>query len=62
MTTWRTNPDGSLICPHRSLSVCDACALHPEVTAVAGVHYYDATGDIAAGIAEPERGGEAVPR
>jgi hypothetical protein len=38
--TWRTNADESLVCPHRDLSVCPACAAHPEVVEVYGVHYH----------------------
>lgn len=40
-STWRTNADGSLVCPHRDLSVCAECARHPEVIEVYGAHYWD---------------------
>lgn len=44
---WRTNADGSLVCPHRDLSVCLACSTLPGVTEVAGAHYWDPDGEIA---------------
>lgn len=44
--TWRTNADGSLVCPHRDLSVCPACSSLPGVTEVAGAHFYDPDGSI----------------
>lgn len=37
--TWATNADGSLVCPHRDLSVCSACAGLPGVTEVVGAHF-----------------------
>ena len=62
--TWSTNANGSLACPHRDVSVCPACAAHPEVTEVAGAHFYDPTGDIAEGLEVPGANitGEEVPR
>lgn len=44
---WRTDADGSLVCPHRDLSVCSDCATLPGVTEVAGAHFYDPDGKIA---------------
>lgn len=39
MTKFRTNADGSLVCQHRDLSVCNDCAVLPNVREVFGVHY-----------------------
>lgn len=43
---WRHNPDGSLVCPHRDLTVCPRCAEHPDVIDVVGAHYLDTDGTI----------------
>ncbi len=43
---WRTNATGSLVCPHRNMSVCPDCAEHPDITDVAGAHFYDPDGKI----------------
>lgn len=40
MPNFRTNADGSAVCPHRDLSVCPGCASDPAVVEVAGAHYY----------------------
>jgi len=37
--TFRTNPDGSAVCPHRDLSVCGECAELPDVVDVYGAHF-----------------------
>lgn len=37
---FRTNDDGTAVCPHRDLTVCAECATHPEVVAVAGAHFH----------------------
>jgi hypothetical protein len=38
---WNTNADGSLVCPHRDLSVCPSClAAHDTVIDVFGAAYY----------------------
>jgi hypothetical protein len=37
---FRTNADGTAVCPHRDLSVCPACASDPAVVEVVGAHYY----------------------
>lgn len=37
--TWTTNADGSLVCPHRDLSVCPSCAELPQVVEAAGAHF-----------------------
>lgn len=42
--SWRTNADGSLVCPHRELSVCPDCAAHPDVIEVEGAHFHDPHG------------------
>jgi len=36
----RTNADGSAVCRHRDLSVCDQCATDERYVEVAGVHYW----------------------
>jgi hypothetical protein len=38
-STFRTNADGSLVCDHRDLSCCEACADHPEIVEVYGSHF-----------------------
>jgi hypothetical protein len=41
MTKYRTNADGSAVCPHRDLSVCPACAhADHDLIAVAGSHFH----------------------
>lgn len=40
MTIYRTNADGSAVCPHRDLSVCPECATDPAMVEVFGAHYY----------------------
>lgn len=36
-----TNADGTLVCIHRDLTCCSACAdAHEEVTEVFGAHYW----------------------
>jgi hypothetical protein len=37
--TFRENPDGSLVCEHRDLSVCPKCAALPDVVEVCGAHF-----------------------
>lgn len=38
---WHEAKDGALVCPHRDLSVCEACArAHAEVVDVGGVHFW----------------------
>jgi hypothetical protein len=49
---WNTNADGSLVCPHRDMSVCRECAQHPQVLDVMGAHYIDHDGRLAAMLAE----------
>lgn len=39
-TVVRLNADGTAVCPHRDLSVCDACAKDPRFVEVAGAHYF----------------------
>jgi hypothetical protein len=40
VVTFRTNADGSLVCPHRDLSVCPAClAQFPDLMDVFGAVY-----------------------
>lgn len=39
-TKYRTNADGSAVCPHRDLSVCADCATHPHIVEVFGAHYH----------------------
>jgi hypothetical protein len=46
-STWRKDAADALACPHRDLSVCAACAAHPEVLEVAGAHYHDPDGSLA---------------
>jgi hypothetical protein len=40
MTTYRSNADGTAVCPHRDLSVCPHCATDPTLVEVAGAHYH----------------------
>ncbi len=37
---YRTNADGSAVCPHRDMSVCADCATHPHIVEVFGAHYH----------------------
>lgn len=37
---WHEQADGSLVCPHRDLSVCPACAQRPEAVEVVGAHFW----------------------
>ena len=45
---YRTNADGSAVCPHRDLTVCPHrdltvcpdCATHPHIVEVVGAHYH----------------------
>lgn len=37
---YRTNADGSAVCPHRDLTVCADCATHPHIVEVFGAHYH----------------------
>ncbi len=37
---YRTNADGSAVCPHRDMSVCADCATHPHIVEVYGAHYH----------------------
>jgi hypothetical protein len=37
---YRTNADGSAVCPHRDLSVCSSCATDPTLVNVAGAHFH----------------------
>src|SRR5580765_4967327 len=46
--TFRTNADGSAVCPHRDLSVCRECAALPGVVDVYGAHYVLPPDDAAA--------------
>lgn len=40
MNSFRTNADGSLVCPHRDLSCCPACAAADErIVDVVGAHF-----------------------
>lgn len=39
MPAFRTNADGSLVCPHRDLSVCPPCAMLPNVREVYGAYF-----------------------
>lgn len=39
--TYRTNADGSAVCPHRDLSVCAECvAADPDLIDCVGVHFH----------------------
>ena len=38
--TFRTNADGTAVCAHRDLSVCDECAKDEAIVEVVGAHYY----------------------
>lgn len=40
LSNFRTNADGSAVCPHRDLTCCPRCAALPEVVEVAGAHYF----------------------
>jgi len=53
---WRENPDGSLICPHRDLSVCRECsAVYADVIVdVYGRWFYDPTGEIREALSDDE--------
>lgn len=51
LTRMHEQADGSLVCVHRDLSVCPACAAHPAIVDVVGAHYFDADGTLAADIA-----------
>jgi hypothetical protein len=37
---FRSNADGTAVCIHRDLSVCDECAKHEAIVEVIGAHYY----------------------
>lgn len=38
---YRTNVDGSAVCPHRDLSCCPSCvAADPLLVEVYGIHYH----------------------
>ena len=38
---FRSGHDGSIACPHRDRTCCDACATaHQEVVEVCGVHFW----------------------
>lgn len=37
---FRTQADGTAVCPHRDLSVCPPCATDPAIVEVAGAHYH----------------------
>lgn len=37
---FRSNADGTAVCPHRDLSVCTECASHPEIVEVSGAHFH----------------------
>jgi hypothetical protein len=40
-TTYRTNSDGSAVCPHRDLSCCGTCvATDDALVEVVGAHYF----------------------
>lgn len=41
MGKYRTNADGTAVCPHRDLSVCDPCAAaDPMLVEVLGAHFH----------------------
>lgn len=40
MTRYRTNADGSAVCPHRDLSVCPACRKDPNLVEASGAWFH----------------------
>jgi hypothetical protein len=44
--------DGTLVCRHRDLSACPACAEHPQVVEVVGAHFWDEDGSLATALLE----------
>lgn len=39
-TKYRSNADGTAVCPHRDLSVCASCATDPTLVESMGAHYH----------------------
>lgn len=53
MMKYRSNADGSAVCAHRDLSVCDACADSDEaLVEVVGAHFYVPNADERAALVE----------